>query len=458
MSRFNFILLHSEERLIFGRSLGSGPWLMPRELPTHVAAIPTLLCKKEGLLEISFKETIGDVDTLIRTSYGSRDMTSLKLFLKYGEEKEVHSRAADIEASDDKDSKFFRFPDIFAFPTPPNLEDGALPPLEIILKEPGTMRAHELEKQNLFFEGWRLQNRGFAKLIHYAAQKGKKYRTVLGRSTPLTIDTQKLLASKDYEMDIPVTIHARVDMGLLDCKPKEGSRRIETTIHVKWTPPVSPSPPSCSAAPLAVLPPMLCDVASVPAIKSKKDDATVYEPASGNVVFEAEGLTNAMKLVESNYEKDAIGPRTTSAIDAPPVKRVCAIYGINLPTAVSAVCCRAPGFVAKKGMIMPRYVMDKSAFLIDKDGFKKEYYEIDDGMINELPSTPQKDLLTGNVVNKSGDGTVPYHSLQQPQVWKRDGLCDEVRIEEIDGAEHREILINEKFHDILLSYVTGSYK
>ena len=75
-------MLRNEERLIFGRSSGSAPWLMPRILPTNVAAPPVAFSKQEGLLEITRKEPLGDCDTLIRTERGTRDMEQLKLFIE----------------------------------------------------------------------------------------------------------------------------------------------------------------------------------------------------------------------------------------------------------------------------------------------------------------------------------------------------------------------------------------
>jgi hypothetical protein len=55
-------------------------------------------------------------------------------------------------------------------------------------------------------------------------------------------------------------------------------------------------------------------------------------------------------------------------------------------------------------------------------------------------------------------GTVPYWSLQQSQEWAKKSIeensNDKIEIKEIDGAEHRAILSDERFHKILLNFLT----
>ena len=58
-------------------------------------------------------------------------------------------------------------------------------------------------------------------------------------------------------------------------------------------------------------------------------------------------------------------------------------------------------------------------------------------------------------VSCSGDGTVPYDwSLQHAQEWAA-GQCDVIVDAEIDGANHREILADERFHAVVLDYFTN---
>jgi hypothetical protein len=52
-------------------------------------------------------------------------------------------------------------------------------------------------------------------------------------------------------------------------------------------------------------------------------------------------------------------------------------------------------------------------------------------------------------VSCSGDGTVPYWSLQHAQEWA--GQCDAL-VDEIDGAHHPEIMDDERFHAVVFDY------
>jgi hypothetical protein len=448
----------TEERLIFGRSLGSAPWLMPRILPSDRSAFPTVICKQEGLLEISFPETVGDVDKLVRNKYGTRQIAPLKIFIEYGDA-EARSRAGIRQEENEEEEKHHvQFKETFAFATPPTLKDDTdLKEFTIVLKELGNQRASDKEKANPLVTMMRLvDQRGYHVrfLLNAMGKVAKEYKTVIGRSTKQKIDMKALLSSKDYEMDIPITIHARVDMHLTSLEPKENSRTIQIMMRVKWTPPPSEDPPSSKTAPIGLLPTNEEYKFANVKVVSNSDSAAEYKPISGNAICHGEKIDATIaKLVETKYEADPLGPRQASSADVPPVKKVFAVYGINLPTQIASVCCRSSPVVYKKGRLVPNFTIDEAASFSDDEVTKG--YEITDGKILETSATPQKDFLTGEMVTKSGDGTVPYYSLQQPQFWKKNNPECDVEIREIEGAEHRMILDNKEFHDILLKYVTG---
>ena len=69
----------------------------------------------------------------------------------------------------------------------------------------------------------------------------------------------------------------------------------------------------------------------------------------------------------------------------------------------------------------------------------------------ETKSAKQASL---NGESRSGDGTVPYYSLQHLKTWNGDS-CN-VSVEELEGAEHREIFADARFHKILVDYVTAN--
>lgn len=66
-------------------------------------------------------------------------------------------------------------------------------------------------------------------------------------------------------------------------------------------------------------------------------------------------------------------------------------------------------------------------------------FKCEGGIAYETKNTRQN-LLKGQ--KRGGDGTVPYPSLSYCKKWK--GEVD-VKIAEIEGAEHREILKNKTF-------------
>ena len=159
-----------------------------------------------------------------------------------------------------------------------------------------------------------------------------------------------------------------------------------------------------------------------------------------------EGTSNALNLLRDTYAKDPMGPLSLSAWQAPPVKKVTAIYGINLPTETAAVYKRNPSVqisMSDKGSMQQLFVLDKDASL-NQDASKT--HVIKDGLISETKKTPQN-IIGGGIENKSGDGTVSYWSLQHSRCWRL--KCD-VIIHELEGAEHQEILNDKRFHALLL--------
>jgi len=215
--------------------------------------------------------------------------------------------------------------------------------------------------------------------------------------------------------------------------------------------------------------------------KLHTDDPKKYSISYSTIhchqVLQMEGLRDHLNLIEDTYEKDPLGPTSLSSVQPPPVKKVTAIYGINLPTEVSAVYKRNPivrieqsktkalrehdssldasrAWFAAASVIQRAYrsrrkcgqmfvVLDKDARLSNEEG---SGLIIRDGVIWETKNTPQK-IIGGGIERKCGDGSVSYWSLQHCRSWQ--GKCD-VTVHEIDGAQHREILNDKRFHALLL--------
>ena len=172
-----------------------------------------------------------------------------------------------------------------------------------------------------------------------------------------------------------------------------------------------------------------------------------YQEFSGYDIMEREGLQPMLEVVRDVYDNDEVGPRSTSSVDAPPVKRVHAIYGINLPTEVGAVYRQKDTTISSK-RLKNIHKLDTKASI---SGLGNNGHQVKNGILLETSKTMQ---TVANNRQVSGDGTVPYWSLQHVNTWK--GQCDELSVVEIDKAEHREILADSRFHTALENYCKKS--
>jgi len=122
-------------------------------------------------------------------------------------------------------------------------------------------------------------------------------------------------------------------------------------------------------------------------------------------------------------------PAQWTVLTPPPIKRIHAIYGINLPT--------EKFYYFNKGKNIPIEVDEHYNTPLAN-------YKVKDGFGYETKDTKQKIIkeLTGDEGYRSGDGTVPYVSLAYCQKWKKDL---HVTFDELEGVEHRAILNNRTF-------------
>ena len=173
----------------------------------------------------------------------------------------------------------------------------------------------------------------------------------------------------------------------------------------------------------------------------KRDDVK-YEPISGFDIISREGVNTTLNAIQKEYDADPLDPRGRTSSERPPVKRIKAVYGINLPTEVGAVYRRRPAVVDREDSVLNLHRLDTDARVVDKNSG----YITKGGKILETKNTLQPDGL-----KISGDGTVPYTSMQHVMTWHSKDC--RVEVDTLDGAPHREILADARFHDILTSYV-----
>lgn len=128
----------------------------------------------------------------------------------------------------------------------------------------------------------------------------------------------------------------------------------------------------------------------------------------------------------------------------PPVDRLYAIYGVNLETEI--------GYVFKRdaaGCI----VLDDSISKAKRTQLESEGFAVKKGIVWETPRTKQGIVreLTGVDAHICGDGTVTYASLNHCARWRNE--IPKLKIEELEGAEHRQVLANRLFFKKLIEYI-----
>ena len=135
---------------------------------------------------------------------------------------------------------------------------------------------------------------------------------------------------------------------------------------------------------------------------AKRDDVE-YKPISGFDIISREGVKHVLTAIQKEYDTDPLDPRGWTSSDRPPVKRIKAVYGINLPTEVGAVYRRRQAVVDRDDTVLNVHRLDTKARVVDENSG----YVTKGGKVLETKNTVQPD---GKKI--SGDGTVPYWSMQ----------------------------------------------
>ena len=184
------------------------------------------------------------------------------------------------------------------------------------------------------------------------------------------------------------------------------------------------------------------------------------------------GAPLALQYYRSFYVTDSLflskrdDDECPSVFQRPPVNRLWCVYGVNLPTEVSYYF-KASSRGLHLDASADKY-SKKKVSIVNPRGFT-----ISGGVAFESRDTYQPTIRE----TKSGDGTVPFCSLNYPSVWmkeekerrrrKRKRMKEkgtEEREEErerefcvlnfeIDGAEHRDMLTNEGVFDVVIDLV-----
>lgn len=450
--------LKDEEALLFTRSLGSGAWLIPSELPTGVPASNYIM--PHGVLEISIVHACDVHDLVEKRSVISRPnryqlVISGKGFDGPKAKKSnrtlqtfFHKRSKDLG----EDIVVFKDKFSIATGTKPHLNET----LQFLLQEPGLASA-KVDKQKwkcnplmyclccccipcMFL--YKLYELLACSIIRGASFTADAIAGSTGSTATLAFSEEIKIPKSVWEgksVTIKVPLIHIDDYGQYEgwCMKKKSPRQAHLLVQLKWNTFNRTKSfrrlcsPVCSPSDSAVQLP----------IQSKSGEKK-YQEFSGYDIAEREGLDDQLRFIKSKYDGDKHRPRNYSARDPPPVSRIHAIYGINLPSEIGCVYARQDTCISEK-VLQSLYVPDKKATIDKNSG-----YIVNEGMIMETPKTEQK--AWGNI-KVSGDGTVPYWSLAHVKTWQSEDC--KVTVKELEKAPHREILADPRFHKELLDYV-----
>jgi len=449
--------LSDADGLILGRSLGSVPWLVPRILPSDTP--PMVFIRTEGVLEV----TVPPIDCTSLLTERRDEPPKLRLAVLLG--KEVLT--SEFQDPINRHGKLmYEFPGTFTLPTPAQIIKDREGLLQFKLQEPGLKAAKQEEERGESFDpahclfeivccpfkyilclpctlAWCLLRKTFEFTRDVTLAGADMTATLMGAGANIAHSKQFYLADI-MGNSCDATVNTQIFMD------DNAKRKVEISAKLKWIPPKHPSSVEAGArahnSPMAVVSAQP-HVANHFTVEHKSKYHVRYEAIDGDELLTNEGMSRILDFVHNRYEKDALGPRTLSAADAPPVKRVIAIFGVNRPTEVGAVYRRRAAVIQLgiQNTMEKLHRLDSSSRI--KSSSKAGGISMRGGLILETSET-----YNSTCKGKAGDGTVPYYSMDHCRKWQ--GLACDVQVIELEGADHREILADERFHKIILDNVT----
>ena len=450
------------------RTWSCGNWLMPRMLPKDV--FPPCIVRREGELGVTLTSEI-EVGRLFRKR--EKPPKELRLTIIFRDSIEAHTAFSPVIHNKDGNnpkSMKISFNETFYIAVPNLGTSDDIGDLVLYLEEAGGRLNQNKSKIRQLFSSATSCLRPLKKLFTICFRKmSKKFGFALRVAScdrPLELRISEFKEKELTEptsgtkcvLDKTVTLCGRV--GGRDARNAIGS----VSLKLSYSPPPKSTGTKVSEFPIAMIndetpnpPIMSLDLVDIPG-------GVTYDVMNGIDVFKADGFVEPMfDLVKNVFEGDHIGPRTKSALDAPPVNCVRSIYGINIKTEAGAIYRKVDVVTVGDNKPDCRYMLDETASfrptteLLRTDAWSKRKllvpfkgYEIDGGIVYETPQTLQN--VPGETEQKQvcGDGSVPYWNMAHALTWK--DKIETLTVDELEGAGHREILDDERLFALLKRY------
>lgn len=469
-----------EEEVLFGRHLGSTPWMFPNALPTHHP--PIAFVKRQRLLHVNVSAPL-NVSGLIPNRRRLDRPTEYQLQAVMGSPSSSSSKSLRVltsafvkvkeEDATIVDCSSQRF--TFCFPEHVEALGVSKWQVQFYIREPGVVntRKDQVVSHGMTALLWKPLS-CLDWIIHILGTILEWVCCVLDVAifplhllNQMTVDASSILAvaeaiplpsppsgtSTVAETSSNTTMTTTADLihihdSHASCFHRPTQRR-QTSMSVtfQWESYDDALPPEqlCDSGRAMggdTTSYQLIDIANVDTKTSTNTTTTqtaTYQGLSGHDLMYKEGLDmqRYLRAMKDCYDNDLIFQTSK----APPVKRVHAVYGINIPTEVSAFY-RQSDRCHSETEILPKYELDPSPGIElqvnnskDVDGPK---YQVDGYLLKEVPTSTQK----------TGDGTVPYWSLSSVQNWK--DQVESITVHEMEQAEHRDILGSKAFQQHVL--------
>jgi len=428
--------LSNEEALLLGRSFSSGPWMFPvGNLPGGMPA--TVYVKKQGVLEIRLGRV--DVSSLIERRRRISISNRYRLTFIMGNT-EVTTPFRELE-----DGKYVSFEDDVVYlattATPGSLQ------LRVALEEPGLRAAKHSYRERrgwcrclkrvvlcvtcCWICGliWQIIKQVLLLVLRFFIMSADLFMRAADGGSILAFSTKESLSQRQLRSSISLEVklihrddYARKFCCLTYWIPSN-PRRANLRLTMQWKPSVDKAEDlERGTAPSLCIPGDAC-----PSVNGSL-------AVSADMVLRNEGLADStLAMTRERYTRDSLAPHTR---DPPPVHRIHAIYGINLPTEVGVLLDRPSQCVSTTKNETSRHRVDIQAKLAV---LRSSGYKTRQGIIYEEKYGLQA----------TGDGTVPYFSLSHCKSWSD---CRHVTTVQLHGAEHREILADGRFHKAVIEY------